>query len=144
MICISNNVTSKKILATICALCTLVSMVIQALIAFGAPLGEFVLGGIYIVAPLSRRIIHIFFAVLWGVVIYAYLSYGKIIFSKIDMKVVKGLVVLNTIFTSFAIIWNFFLTNSMKETVLMGPLTIIVSICSILLILNKPIIKERL
>lgn len=125
----------KRISASICAFCTAVSMVVQLLIALGAPLGKLVLGGLYCTAPMEKRIIHVGFAVIWALVVCVYLAYGNIIPFKGSRKALRVILVLNTLFTLFAIVWNCFLTNSIWETLIMGPLTIITSVCSIVLLL---------
>ena len=139
----SKTVKVSIYLAIICALCTFVSMVVQMLIAFGAPLGEFVLGGAYIVAPPSNRLIHAGFSVLWGCVVLAYLIYSEVISIKKFAKVAHALVILNTLFTLYAIVWNFFITSSIKETLLMGPLTLITTVCSIIFLVIKRKLRKN-
>ncbi|MGX2946826.1 hypothetical protein [Enterococcus alishanensis] len=114
----------------------MVSCLVQLLIALGFPLGEFVLGGEYIVAPSSKIMIHLIFSVVWGIVVASYLSYGGILPLK-TKKLTQLIIWLNTLFVSYAIIWNFFLTTSIKETLLMGPLTLITAVYSWALIFLK-------
>lgn len=126
-----------KLLAIICALCTAVSIIVQLAISFGAPLGEFTLGGAYIIAPLTRRPLHAALAVLWLVILIAYLFYGGIIRASKGNAVFHGLVIFNTALVLYAIYANFFITTSIKETLLMGPLTIVTGVCSITLLIVR-------
>lgn len=114
----------------------MVSCIVQLLIALGFPLGEFVLGGEYVVAPSSKIIIHLAFSIVWGGVAASYLSYAGLWRFK-TKKLTPVIVWLNTLFVSYAIVWNFFLTTSLKETLLMGPVTLITAVCSWALILLK-------
>lgn len=134
----SRSKDKKRIYAIICASCTAVSMVVQLLIALGLPLGELVLGGLYTIAPMEKRMIHATFAVIWAVVMFAYLAYGTVIPFKRSLKAIKMILILNTLFVLYAVVWNFFLTGSRKEALVMGPLTAVTSIFSIALLLPHP------
>ena len=124
----------KRKLSIICSALYLFNAILHLLLAFGAPLGEYVLGGFYIVIPLQLRIVNIFFFILWVYSSYSYLVYAGILKIKNKLKTIRKFLIGITIFTSFAVFSNLFITNSIKEKVLMTPLAIIVSLCSILLL----------
>lgn len=126
-----------KAVSIICAICTFFSMGVQFSIFCGAPLGEFVLGGTYIVAPPEMRIAHLLFSLLWLAVGLSYLAYGKVIPIKTGRTVAKVFVVVNTAFLAYAVIWNFFITASIKETVIMGPITLVTFVGSVLLVYSQ-------
>jgi len=135
----------KKKLSIICSTLYLFNVILHLLLAFGAPLGEYVLGGFYIVIPLQLRIVNVFFFILWLYASYSYLAYAGILKTKTNLKIIRRFLIGITIFTSSAIFSNLFITNSIKEKILMTPLTIIVSLCSILLLIKYkcPSINEE-
>lgn len=124
----------KKKLSIICSSLYLFNAILHLLLVLGAPLGEFVLGGTYIVIPLHLRIINVLFFILWLLAGYAYLIYSNILKTNINMNLIKKFLIGITTFTTIAIFSNLFITNSLKEKYLMTPLTLIVSVSSILIL----------
>lgn len=124
----------KKKLCIICSSLYLFNAILHLLLVFGAPLGEFVLGGSYIVIPFHLRIINVLFFILWILAGYAYLIYSNILKTNINLNLVKKFLIGITTFTTIAIFSNLFVTNSLKEKYLMTPLTLIVSVSSILIL----------
>lgn len=126
----------KKKLSIICSGLYLFNAMLHLLLLFGAPLGEYVLGGHYVVIPFHLRILNLLFFILWLSAGISYLINSNILNSKLSLSFIRKFLIAVTTFTSLAFFSNLFLTSSLKEKLLMSPLTFIVSICSIL-ILNR-------
>lgn len=124
----------KKKISILCSSLYLFNAILHLLLVFGAPLGEFVLGGAYIVVPLHLRIVNVLFFILWTLAGYAYLLYSNILKTNINLNLVEKFLIGITTFTTIAIFSNLFITNSLKEKYLMTPLTLIVSVSSILIL----------
>ena len=127
----------KKKLSVICSILFLFNAFIHLLLVLGAPLGEYVLGGKYLVVPVAMRIVNLFFFFLWLFSGYCYLAYSKILKTWLSNTFLKHFLLGITLFTIIAIFSNLFITTSSKERLLMTPLTIVVSICSFAVIKMK-------
>jgi hypothetical protein len=116
------------------------------LLAFGAPLGEFVLGGKYIVFPKEMRIINVIFFMLWLFIGLLYLIKGNLINNYLNGKIITIILVTITLFMVYAIYGNWFITESIKEKYLMTPLAMITSISSIMLLImsSKKIYHKKI
>ena len=99
---------------------------------FGAPLGEFVLGGQHIVFPIEMRMTSVFFALLLSFMGLLYLKLAGVVNVPISNKIMIIFLISNTILTIYAIFANLFITESIKETYAMTPLTTIASVCSVI------------
>lgn len=127
----------KKTLATICAINFFFNSLLHLSLLFGAPFGEYVLGGKYTIFPGHMRLISAGFAILWGYVSYHYLNQGGIIQLK-KTQPTQTIVIFSTIFMFVAIGSNAFITESVKERLLMTPLALITFLASFsLLLINR-------
>lgn len=109
---------------------------LQLSLTFGAPLGEYVLGGLHKVLPGRMRFVSSAFAVIFIFVGFVYLQKGEILDVGFHPAFVNGVVIVNTLFLAYAIIGNGFLTKSKKEKYLMTPLSILQFICSFLVLVH--------
>lgn len=132
----------KKTMSTICAVILFLNALLHVLLLMGAPLGEFVLGGRYVVIPLSMRMINVFFAFLWIFIGLLYFNLAGIIKLPISNKVMRIILWINTLFFFYAIFGNLFLSESIKETYVMTPLSIITSVCSITALLIQKMVQK--
>jgi hypothetical protein len=114
-----------------CAIITFGMALLQLSITFGAPLGEYVLGGENKVLPPKMRFVSCTFFLLFIFVGMSYLQWGNILHIGFNSKLVKIIIIVNTLFLAYAIIGNGILTKSKKEKYLMTPFSIIQFICSV-------------
>lgn len=115
----------------ICALIIFVMAILQLSITFGAPFGEYVLGGKYKVLPKKIRVVSITFFFIFIISGIAYLQKGGVFDFNLNTNFVKLTVIVNTVFYGYAIIANGFITKSKKEKMVMTPLSFIQFILSI-------------
>lgn len=120
----------RKLMSIICAAAMFFNSLLHILLICGAPLGEFVLGGAYVVFPLRMRLLSAGFALLWGFFGVLYLQLGGVIKKFLPRVIMLVLLVAVTLFLYYGVVGNLFFTQSPKERLLMAPLTIIASICS--------------
>lgn len=107
---------------------------LHLLLLFGAPLGEYVLGGNNRIIPKKMRYINVIFTFIWFMLSVVYLIKGNLI-SIIDSNnfIINLLFIISTLFFGFAIFSNAFLTESKKEKYTMTPLCTIVFISSLVI-----------
>ena len=110
---------------------------LQFLITFGVPLGEYVLGGSSKVLPFKKRFISGMFSFLFIVIGLSYLQYTGIFKIGFSNSFVNILLIIYTIFMAYAIIGNGLLTKSKKEKYVMTPISIIGFICSVIVLCSK-------
>lgn len=115
----------------ICAAITLGMALLQLSITFGAPFGEYVLGGENKVLPKKMRFISGTFFFIFIFVGMAYLERGNIFYIGFNSMFVKIIIIVNTLFLAYAIVGNGMLTKSKKEKYVMTPFSIIQFICSV-------------
>ncbi len=106
------------------AIITFGMAVLQLSLTFGAPFGEYVLGGRNKVLPLKMRFVSNIFSLVFLFVGLAYLQRGKVVYLGLSSTVVNGVVIVNTMFLAYAIVGNGILTKSKKEKYLMTPLSV--------------------
>jgi len=99
-------------------------------------LGEYVLGGQYIIFPMKMRIFSIIFFIIWFFIGLLYLVKGSILKCKYSNKIVTLILYFITLFMIYATFGNWFITTSIKEKYLMTPLFLITSICSIFILIE--------
>ena len=109
---------------------------LHCLLIFGAPFGEYALGGSNKVLPLKKRIISGIFSLLFVLVGLSYLQYTNWFEIGFSNGFVNISLVLYTIFLGYAIIANGLLTKSKKEKYLMTPLSMLGFICSIIVLFH--------
>ena len=126
-----------KVFSIICSVNFFFNALLYLLLIFGAPLGEFVLGGQYTVFPMKMRILSIAFFIIWFFVGLLYLIKGGLLKCKYNNKIVTVIIVIVTAFMIYAIFGNSFITTSIKEKYLMTPLSLITSICSIFVLIDN-------
>lgn len=127
----------KKTNAIICFVNFVLNSFLHTLLLFGAPLGEYVLGGQHVVFPIEMRLASFILMFLWGYIAYIYLVQGGLTRRK-NTKKTYVIIIATTIFMIFAVFSNAFLTTSIKERNLMTPLALVTSLSSIaLLYLSK-------
>jgi hypothetical protein len=98
--------------------------VLQLLLVFGAPFGEYVLGGQHKVLPIKMRLISGVFSFLFMVVGVSYLQMAGAISNLFSPVFIKILLASYTLFLASAIIGNGFITKSKKERYVMTPCSI--------------------
>ena len=102
---------------------------------FGMPFGEYVLGGNHKVIPKTKRYVNLLLGILWIIMGLIYLEKVGIIHLFYNYKtIVNVLLIAFTIFLGIATISNAFITRSSKERFVMTPLSIVVFLCSIIII----------
>ena len=136
-----------KTFSIICAVNFFLNALLHLLLIFGAPLGEFVLGGQYIIFPIKMRIFSIIFFIIWFFIGLLYLMKGGLLKYKYNNRIVTIILIIVTLFMIYAIFGNLFmiyaifgnlfLTKSIKEKYLMTPLSLITSICSIFILIDN-------
>lgn len=123
-----------KYTSLICAILTLLNSLLHLLLMFGAPLGEYVLGGQNVVFPPAMRLVSSFFFLFFLFMGLLYLKLGGFLNLPVHNKVMYVMIIIYTIFAVYAVFANLFMTDSIKETLVMTPVTAIESVCSILAI----------
>lgn len=116
------------ILSIICAILFLLVIAISILLIFGLPLGEFTMGGKYVIFPKELRIVLIFQLVLQLFFLVISLQLGGHIpmwFSNRTTRIIGTVMV---IYLSLNILMNAF-SRSKKERFLMTPLSAITAVC---------------
>lgn len=124
------------IVSLICAIITFGMALLQLSITFGAPFGEYVLGGANKVLPKKMRLISCTFFLIFIFVGMAYLQLGNILYIGFNSMFAKIIIIVNTLFLRYAIIGNGMLTKSKKEKYVMTPFSIIQFICSVITFFN--------
>lgn len=119
------------IASLICTIITFGMALLQLSITFGAPFGEYVLGGANKVLPKKTRLISCTFFLIFIFVGMVYLQWGNILHIGLNSTFVKIIIIVNTLFLGYAIIGNGMLTKSKKEKYVMTPFSIIQFICSV-------------
>jgi hypothetical protein len=114
------------------AIITLGMAILQLSLTFGAPFGEFALGGRNkVLLPKMRFVSGTFFLVFIFVAL-TYLQRGNVLYLGFSSVFVNVVVIINTIFLAYAIVGNGILTKSKKEKYLMTPLSVIQFVCSMI------------
>ncbi|MDR0298410.1 MAG: hypothetical protein LBI11_07160 [Streptococcaceae bacterium] len=117
--------------AWICLVLVFANSLFHALLIFGAPLGEYVLGGKHRVLPAHLRFVSLFFLVYFLLMGFAYLTVLK----GHVTPFAKALILVNTAFQAWAIIGNS-LTKSQKERRVMRPLSAVECVASLIVWIN--------
>lgn len=116
------------------AIITFGMAILQLSLTFGAPFGEYVLGGRNkVLLPKMRFVSGTFFLVFIFVAL-TYLQRGKVLYLGFSNVFVNVVVIINTIFLAYAIVGNGMLTKSKKEKYLMTPLSVIEFVCSMIVL----------
>ncbi|MGG5330763.1 hypothetical protein [Enterococcus sp. AZ163] len=103
---------------------------LHLLLIAGFPLGEYVLGGKYVILPYSMRVVSVLFLIVWSSVGICYLNYGGFLdLTKLE-SLDRIVILAATVFLLFAIFSNAFLTESKKERLVMTPFCLITFILS--------------
>jgi len=110
---------------------------LQMALTFGAPLGEYALGGMNKILPIKMRFVSALFSSLFVIVGLSYLQLASKTYSLFNVTFIDILLIIYTVFLAFAIISNGFLTKSKKEKYVMLPLSIIGFISSFYFVFNK-------
>lgn len=113
------------------AIITFGMALLQLSITFGAPFGEYVLGGENRVLPKKMRFVSFTYFVIFIFVSMAYLQWGNVLYMGLNAVSVKTILIVNMIFLAYAIIGNGMLTKSKKEKYVMTPFSIVQFICSV-------------
>ena len=120
----------KYIVSLICAIITFGMALLQFSITFGAPFGEYVLGGQNRVLPKKMRFISCIFSLIFIFIGMMYLQWGNVLYIGFSSMFVKIIIIVNSVFLAYAIVGNGILTKSKKEKYVMTPFSIIQFICS--------------
>ena len=108
---------------------------LQLSLVFGAPFGEYVLGGQHRVLPIKMRFISGVFSLIFMVVGVSYLQEAGVIGNPLHPVFIKALLVAYTLFLAYAVIGNGFITKSKKEKYLMTPCSIIGFVSSVIVLI---------
>ncbi|EKQ56115.1 MULTISPECIES: hypothetical protein [unclassified Clostridium] len=119
----------------ICAVITFGMALLQLSITFGAPFGEYVLGGQNKVLPKKMRFTSGTFFCIFTFIGMAYLQRGDILHMGFNSMFMKIVIIVNTLFLAYAIVGNGILTKSKKEKYVMTPFSIIQFILSVTVLL---------
>jgi hypothetical protein len=119
------------IASLISAILTFIMALLQLSLTFGAPFGEYVLGGQYRVLPSKMHYTSTTFSIVFSIISLAFLQKGKILNLGIGGTVVNIIIIINTIFLAYAIVGNGFITKSRKERLVMTPASILGFLCSV-------------
>lgn len=122
----------KDIVLFICIAVTALMVILHIALFFGAPLGEFVMGGNHRVLPPKMRIFNIVYGTLFSWFIAVYLGKTSYVSIPITGTISFISMLIYTAFLGYAILGNMFLTQSKKEKYVMTPLSLVCFICSIL------------
>ena len=122
------------VVSLIVAIITFGMALLQLCLTFGAPFGEYVLGGRHKVLPNKMRLVSCSFSIIFIFVGLVYLQRGNILYIGFNPVFVNGVIIANTLFLAYAMIGNGFLTKSKKERYLMTPISIIQFICSFMIL----------
>ncbi|RII33700.1 hypothetical protein D2A34_18435 [Clostridium chromiireducens] len=120
----------------ICAVITFGMSLLQLSITFGAPFGEYVLGGQNKVLPQKMRFISATLFFIFIFVGMTYLQRGNILNIGFNSIFVKIVIIVNTLFLAYAIVGNGMLTKSKKEKYVMTPFAIIQFIFSVVSLIS--------
>jgi 4-amino-4-deoxy-L-arabinose transferase-like glycosyltransferase len=115
-------------IAILGALLFTVVAVITILVAFGAPLGEFTMGGKHKVLPKEQRILAIISFVIQVFAIIIILQAGGFFAMWFSEKITKYICIFFAAYLSLNTIMNFF-SNSKKERYFATPLSTLAAIC---------------
>ncbi len=109
---------------------------LQLSLVFGAPLGEYVLGGKHKVLPPKTRMLSGMYTCVFIIVGLSLLQAAEIIAPVFDAAFMKVTLIIYTLFLAYAIIGNGFLTKSKKEKYVMTPISIIGCAASVVVLLS--------
>ena len=112
-----------------------VMALLQGSLVFGAPFGEYVLGGQHRVLPKKMRLVSGGISLAFIVVGISYLQVAGAIGGFFNPVFVKVLLAAFTVFIACAIVSNGFITKSKKEKYIMTPCTIVQFICSVYILI---------
>jgi hypothetical protein len=115
-------------IAILGALLFAVVAVMTILVAFGAPLGEFTMGGKYKVLPKELRILAIVSFVIQVFAIVIILQAGGVLGMWFSEKITKYICIAFAVYLSLNTIMNFF-SRSKKERYFATPLSLVAAIC---------------
>jgi hypothetical protein len=102
--------------------------VMTVLVACGAPLGEFTMGGKYKVLPKQLRIVAVISFIIQMFAIIVILQAGGILTLWFSEKVTRYICIFFALYLSLNTIMNI-LSNSKKEKYFATPLSIVAAIC---------------
>ena len=109
---------------------------LQLLLIFGAPFGEYVLGGQHKVLPKKLRFVSGGFSLVFTVVGTAFLQASGKISSLLNPLVLRIILIVYTGFLAYAIIGNGFITKSKKEKYIMTPCSIVGFLSAVVVLVN--------
>ena len=109
---------------------------LQFSLVCGAPLGEFVLGGMHKVLPPKMRLLSGFYSCVFVLVGMSFLQVADSIAPILSIGFIRAILVVYSLFLAYAIIGNGFLTKSKKEKYVMTPISVIGSAASIVVLIN--------
>ena len=110
---------------------------LQLLLVFGAPFGEYVLGGQQRVLPMKMRIVSCFFSLFFVIVGVSWLQFTGVINGLLHPLFIKVLLIIHTVFLAYAIIGNGLITKSKKEKYVMTPISIAGFLCGLFILLTN-------
>lgn len=105
-----------------------IATVFTVLVALGFPLGEFIMGGRHKIVPSEIRILCCVSAIVQILAIVIVLQTGNVIPVWFPFKITRGICFFFAIYLSANAIMNF-LSSSVKERLLMTPLSLLAAIC---------------
>lgn len=115
-----------------CAVLTFLMSVLHIMLSIGLPIGEYVLGGEHKIIPKEKRYINIIFAFIFLFLGLFYISTAIYVPFHVSKTASKIIMILYSLFLSYAIIGNIFFTKSRKEKLVMIPASCMGFVCSFL------------
>lgn len=104
------------------------TVILYLSLVFGAPLGEYAMGGQHSILPFRKRIIAVFAIIIQLSGIIVLLDGGEIIKTGLSASVIKIGCYIYAIYLSLNVLMNIF-SKSKKERMFMTPLSFVVAIC---------------
>ncbi len=115
---------------------TFTMALLQLSLVFGAPFGEYVLGGKHKVLPPKMRLLSVLYTCIFIIVGLSLLQAAEIIAPVFGTVFMKVTLIIYTLFLAYAIIGNGFITKSKKEKYVMTPISIIGCAASVVVLLS--------
>jgi hypothetical protein len=126
---------TSYILSLIIAIITFGMALLQLSLTFGAPFGEYVLGGRDKVLPKKMRYVSATFSLIFVIIGLVYLQRGDMLYLGFNTVFINVVTIINTLFLAFACVSHAMLTKSKKEIYLMTPLSVLQFVCCVILFL---------
>jgi len=105
------------------------------LLILGVPWGEAVFGGKYTVLPFEMRLVSLIFLILFSIIATFYLIKSGLVNLSLNDLVILIVLIIYTLFLAYATVFNFVFSESIKEKYIMGPLSAVSFVLSVIYII---------